>query len=56
VTGFGQEHEVRRCWEAGFDRHLLKPVDLQELRTLLAEQAARSRCREESGQAVPERS
>jgi CheY-like chemotaxis protein len=41
VTGYGQEHEVRRCWQAGFDRHLLKPVDLHELRRLLAAQAAR---------------
>jgi CheY-like chemotaxis protein len=41
VTGHGQEHEVRRCWEAGFDRHFLKPVDLRELRHLLAAQATR---------------
>jgi CheY-like chemotaxis protein len=40
VTGYGQEHEVRRCWEAGFDRHLLKPVELHQLRSLLDEHAA----------------
>ena len=53
VTGHGQEHEVRRCWEAGFDRHFLKPVEPQELRDLLAEQAARRRCREELGTPAP---
>jgi CheY-like chemotaxis protein len=53
VTGYGQEHEVRRCREAGFDRHLLKPVEPQELRTLLAEQAARSCPREEPGKEAP---
>jgi CheY-like chemotaxis protein len=43
VTGYGQEHEVERCLQAGFDRHFLKPVDLEALRPLLDEQATRSR-------------
>lgn len=38
LTGYGQPEDVRRAREAGFDRHLVKPVDLQrllrELRTL----------------------
>jgi CheY-like chemotaxis protein len=54
VTGYGEEREVRRCWQAGFDRHLLKPIDLHELRRLLAEQAARRNSREERSEAAPE--
>ena len=27
VTGWGQEHDQRRSAEAGFDRHMTKPVD-----------------------------
>lgn len=36
LTGYGQEEDIRRAREAGFDYHLLKPVGLEELRTLLA--------------------
>jgi signal transduction histidine kinase/DNA-binding response OmpR family regulator len=36
ITGYGQEEDRRRALEAGFDRHLTKPVDLTELRELLA--------------------
>jgi PAS domain S-box-containing protein len=36
TTGFGQEEDRRRTAEAGFDRHLVKPIDPQELRSLLA--------------------
>ncbi len=35
VTGYGQESDRRRCLEAGFDHHLLKPVDFAKLQTLL---------------------
>jgi two-component system, sensor histidine kinase len=31
VTGYGQPGDVRRAEEAGFDAHLVKPVDLQHL-------------------------
>jgi CheY-like chemotaxis protein len=31
VTGYGQPDDVRRAREAGFDRHLKKPVGLLEL-------------------------
>ncbi len=35
LTGYGQADDRRRALEAGFDAHLVKPVDLQELfRTL----------------------
>jgi CheY-like chemotaxis protein len=37
LTGYGQEEDRRRCKEAGFDRHLLKPVDLDALEVLLAQ-------------------
>jgi CheY-like chemotaxis protein len=46
VTGHGQEREVQLCWEAGFDRHLLKPVEPQALRGLLEERPASKRCRQ----------
>jgi DNA-binding response OmpR family regulator len=36
VTGWGQEEDRRRSHEAGFDRHMVKPVDPQELMKLLA--------------------
>jgi len=37
VTGYGQESDRARGREAGFDHHLVKPVDLDLLRRLLAE-------------------
>jgi CheY-like chemotaxis protein len=35
VTGYGQEEDRRRAFEAGFDHHLTKPVGPEELETLL---------------------
>jgi PAS domain S-box-containing protein len=35
LTGWGQEEDRQRSSEAGFDRHLVKPVELQSLRRLL---------------------
>jgi CheY-like chemotaxis protein len=35
VTGYGQESDRRRAFEAGFDEHLVKPVDLARLQSLL---------------------
>jgi two-component system CheB/CheR fusion protein len=35
LTGYGQAADRRRAHEAGFDHHLVKPVDLEELRRLL---------------------
>jgi signal transduction histidine kinase/CheY-like chemotaxis protein len=35
VTGWGQEEAKRRSWEAGFDSHLVKPVDPAMLVDLL---------------------
>jgi CheY-like chemotaxis protein len=36
LTGWGQEEDRRRSKEAGFDFHLVKPVDLATLEELLA--------------------
>ncbi|HKB37115.1 MAG TPA: PAS domain S-box protein, partial [Gemmataceae bacterium] len=35
VTGYGQEDDLRRSAEAGFDHHLTKPVDPEQLQTLI---------------------
>jgi CheY-like chemotaxis protein len=37
VTGYGQEDDRQRSIEAGFARHLTKPVDLAQLERLFAE-------------------
>jgi PAS domain S-box-containing protein len=36
LTGYGQESDRQSTKEAGFDQHLVKPVSLETLRTLLA--------------------
>ncbi|MEX2140043.1 MAG: PAS domain S-box protein [Pirellulales bacterium] len=36
LTGWGQEEDRRRTKEAGFDHHLIKPVELSALQALLA--------------------
>jgi PAS domain S-box-containing protein len=40
MTGWGQEEDRRRAQEAGFNAHLVKPVELKELARLLAAPAA----------------
>ena len=40
ITGFGSEEDIRRSKEAGFDLHLVKPIDLHELQTVLDQMAA----------------
>jgi signal transduction histidine kinase len=37
LTGWGQESDRRRSQEAGFDTHLVKPLDLEKLTRLLAQ-------------------
>jgi CheY-like chemotaxis protein len=37
VTGYGQESDRQRSVEAGFDHHLVKPIDLELLEKLLQE-------------------
>ena len=36
TTGWGQEHDRRRALDAGFDHHLVKPVDPSVLARVLA--------------------
>jgi PAS domain S-box-containing protein len=40
ITGWGQDEDRRLALEAGFDRHLVKPIDPSALRDLLAGKAA----------------
>jgi CheY-like chemotaxis protein/anti-sigma regulatory factor (Ser/Thr protein kinase) len=37
ITGYGQESDRQRASAAGFDRHLVKPIDLGILQDVLAE-------------------
>lgn len=39
MSGYGQEEDRRRSKEAGFDAHLIKPVEFQKLRDILAERS-----------------
>ncbi len=41
VSGYGQEEDVACAREAGFAHHLLKPIDVEFLLTLLNERAGR---------------
>jgi CheY-like chemotaxis protein len=36
VSGYGQEEDIRRSRGAGFDHHLIKPVDFDALMSLLS--------------------
>lgn len=36
VTGYGTDRDLRRCTEAKFDAHLVKPVGLENVRDALA--------------------
>jgi CheY-like chemotaxis protein len=36
LTGYGQEEDRRRALDAGFNAHLVKPVELEQLTQLLA--------------------
>jgi PAS domain S-box-containing protein len=40
ITGYGHEEDRRRSREAGFDHHLVKPIDFKSLVTVLADSAA----------------
>lgn len=41
LTGYGQEQDVRRAHDAGFDAHLIKPVEPETLFRLMADVTAR---------------
>jgi CheY-like chemotaxis protein len=36
LTGWGQDEDKRKAHDAGFDRHLIKPVDPDALESLIA--------------------
>ena len=38
LTGYGQPDDARRAREAGFDAHLVKPVELERVLQVLADQ------------------
>jgi CheY-like chemotaxis protein len=38
VTGYGQEADARAAQEAGFDAHLVKPVDIEDLERVIRQQ------------------
>jgi CheY-like chemotaxis protein len=40
LTGFGTEQDLQRSKEAGFDFHLVKPINFQELQTVLDQSGA----------------
>ncbi len=40
VSGYGQDEDRRRSQEAGFNHHLVKPVDYEELKALLRQHTA----------------
>jgi DNA-binding response OmpR family regulator len=42
LTGYGQEEDRCRACEAGFDQHMMKPVDFDELQAVLASFPVRS--------------
>ncbi len=48
LTGWGQEDDKRRAHSAGFDRHLVKPVDPEELSRILA-----ALCESSTGESAP---
>ena len=37
LTGYGQTEDIRRATAAGFDAHLIKPVDFDELQRIITE-------------------
>lgn len=39
LSGYGMEEDIRRSMDAGFEKHLTKPVSLQALRSVLQEVA-----------------
>jgi CheY-like chemotaxis protein len=40
LTGYGSEEDRERSFAAGFDGHLVKPIDFQDLERILAAPAA----------------
>lgn len=51
LTGYGQEEDRRKSSEAGFDEHVVKPVDVDTLRRLLHHPLARPQSSPDPGPA-----
>jgi DNA-binding response OmpR family regulator len=49
VTGWGQDDDKRRTREAGFDHHMVKPVNLDDLFTILKNVAVRDESAAQAG-------
>ena len=45
VTGYGRASDVKQTQAAGFDHHLVKPIDYDKLQSLLAECSSRATSR-----------
>jgi CheY-like chemotaxis protein len=43
VSGYGQDEDLRRSKEAGFDHHLIKPLDHDALLSLLSTSVSRGK-------------
>ena len=41
LTGYGRDDDVRRSRDAGFDHHLVKPIDFAQLRPILLDARGR---------------
>jgi CheY-like chemotaxis protein len=41
LTGYGREDDIRRSRDAGFDHHVVKPIDFAQLRRIVLEVAGR---------------
>jgi len=37
LTGYRREDDIRRSREAGFDHHLIKPIDFAQLQRIVLE-------------------
>ena len=46
ISGWGQDEDKRRAIDAGFDRHITKPIEFPHLRALLADLRDTARLRE----------
>jgi len=44
LTGYGQSEDIQKAMNAGFDSHMVKPVDLDELSALIARTAPDVAC------------
>jgi two-component system, sensor histidine kinase len=42
ITGYGQVHDRKRCLDAGFDEHLVKPASADSVRRIIAQLATKN--------------